>query len=221
MSQILKSKTDHLGLKLTDASETSMTFLEWRTIMNGTDGTSNMDIIDRAVKDVDDKIDNLADNETIKEIRSTAVGVPEWNEASRELTFTNIDGESIGDPIVISGDGVVILSLTLSDKTLTLNRSPAEIFSLYENAEKIIFRFEYSGILIDLAVAAVDKTENELYLSSVWENRTYSVFLQEVNTGSMSGPLEIKDLASEDDLSDLETRIEALENLTNLDEVSF
>lgn len=118
-------------------------------------------------------------------------------------------------------DGAVILSLTRSDNTLTLNRSPAEIFSLYENAAKIIFRFEISGIQIDLAVASVDKTENALYLSSVRANRTYSVLLQEVNAGSMSGLLEIKDLASEDDLSDLENRIEALENLTNLDEVSF
>lgn len=221
MSQIPKNRTDHLGLKLTDASETSMTFLEWRTIMNGTDGTSNMDIIDRAMKDVDDKIDNLADNETIQEIRSTAVGVPEWNEASRELTFTNIDGEPIGDPIVITGDGAVILLLTRSDNTLTLNRSPAEIFSLYENAAKTIFRFEYSGIQIDLTVASVDKTENALYLSSVGANRTYSVLLQEVNAGSMSGVLKIKDLADEDNLLDLENRVEALENLTNLDEVSF
>lgn len=105
MSQTLKNRTDYLGLKLTDASETSMTFLEWRTLMNGTDGTSNMEIIDNAMKDVDDKIENLADSETIQDIRSTAVGVPEWNEASRELTFTNIDGEPIGDPIVITGGG--------------------------------------------------------------------------------------------------------------------
>ena len=129
-------------------------------------------------------------------------------------------------PLAVAGfirksDGAVILSLTKSDNTLTLNGSPAEIFSLYENAEKIIFRFENSGILIDLTVASVDKTENALYLSSVWANRTYSVLLQEVNAGSMSGRLTIKDLASEDDLLDLKIRVDALENLTNLDEVSF
>lgn len=129
-------------------------------------------------------------------------------------------------PLAVAGfirksDGAVILLLTRSDNTLTLNGSPAEIFSLYENAEKIIFRFENSGILIDLAVASVDKTENALYLSSVWANRAYSVVLQEENAGSMSGRLTIKDLASEDDLVDLANRVEALENLTNLDEVSF
>ena len=129
-------------------------------------------------------------------------------------------------PLAVAGfirksDGAVILSLTKSDNTLTLNGSPAEIFSLYENAEKIIFRFENSGILIDLTVASVDKTENALYLSSVWANRTYSVVLQEVNAGSMSGLLKIKDLASEAALSDLDNRIEALENLTNLDEEEF
>ena len=129
-------------------------------------------------------------------------------------------------PLAVAGfirksDGAVILSLERSDNTLTLNRSPAEIFSLYENAEKIIFRFENSGILIDLAVTSVDKTENALYLASVWANRTYSTVLQEANAGSMSGRLTIKDLASEDDLLDLKNRIDALENLVNLDEVSF
>ena len=129
-------------------------------------------------------------------------------------------------PLAVAGfirksDGAVILSLTRSDNTLTLNGSPAEIFSLYENAEKIIFRFENSGILIDLAVTSVDKTENALYLASVWANRTYSTVLQEANAGSMSGLLKIKDLASKDDLSALAIRVNALENLTNLDEVSF
>lgn len=129
-------------------------------------------------------------------------------------------------PLAVAGfirksDGAVILSLTKADNTLTLNGSPAEIFSLYEKAAKIIFRFENSGIQIDLAVASVDKTENALYLSSVWANRTYSVVLQEVNAGSMSGPLKIKDLATEAQLSVLENRIEALENLTNLDEEEF
>lgn len=119
-------------------------------------------------------------------------------------------------------DGAVILTLERSeDNTLTLNRSPAEIFSLYENAEKIIFRFENSGIQIDLAVASVDKTENALYLASVWANRTYSVVLQEANAGSMSGRLTIKDLASEDDLLDLKNRIDALEELADLDEEEF
>ena len=41
--------TDFLGLILTDRSETAMTFLEWRTLMNGTDGNSNMQLIDGAI----------------------------------------------------------------------------------------------------------------------------------------------------------------------------
>ncbi len=105
MPQSLRNTTNHLGLKLTDASETSMTFLEWRTLMNGTDGNSNMELIDKAIEDIDDKIEDLADNEVIQEIRGSAIAVPEWNESSRELTFTNLDGEPIGDPIVISGGG--------------------------------------------------------------------------------------------------------------------
>lgn len=162
-------------------------------------------------------------------VKITEVTSAQTLNAGASLLVTQLEGgkESLRRvPLAVAGfirksDGAVILSLTLSDNTLTLNRSPAEIFSLYEKAERIIFRFENSGILIDLAVTSVDKTENALYLSSVWANRTYSVVLQEANAGSMSGRLTIKDLASEDGLLDLKNRIDALENLTNLDEVSF
>lgn len=42
--------SDFLGLVLTGASETAMTFFEWRTLMNGTGATSNMNLIDKAIK---------------------------------------------------------------------------------------------------------------------------------------------------------------------------
>lgn len=42
--------TEFLKLRLTDAGETSMTFLEWRTLMNGTHSDSNMQLIDNAIK---------------------------------------------------------------------------------------------------------------------------------------------------------------------------
>ena len=42
--------TDFLGLTLTDASETSMYFLEWRTLMNGVGVNSNMELIDGALQ---------------------------------------------------------------------------------------------------------------------------------------------------------------------------
>ena len=49
-------KTTNLGLTLTAASETEMTFLEWRTLMNGTAEDSNMQIIDQAVQEVRESI---------------------------------------------------------------------------------------------------------------------------------------------------------------------
>ncbi len=45
--------TDFLGLTLTDASEVSMSYLEWRTPMNGVSVNSNMELIDGAMKDMD------------------------------------------------------------------------------------------------------------------------------------------------------------------------
>lgn len=53
--------TDFLNLILTDKSETAMTFLEWRTIMNGTDGNSNMQLIDGAISRLNTAIGGKAD----------------------------------------------------------------------------------------------------------------------------------------------------------------
>lgn len=161
------------------------------------------------------KITEVTSAQTLNAGASLLVTQPESGKESLRRVPLDVAG------FIRKSDGAVILSLERSENTLTLNRSPAEIFSLYENAKRIIFRFENSGILIDLAVTSVDKTENALYLASVWANRTYSTVLQEANAGSMSGRLTIKDLASESELSELETRIDALERLTNLDEVSF
>ena len=53
--------TDFLGLILTDKSETAMTFLEWRSIINGTDGNSNMQLIDGAISRLNTAIGGKAD----------------------------------------------------------------------------------------------------------------------------------------------------------------
>lgn len=45
--------TDFLGLTMTDASEVSMSYLEWLTLMNGVSVNSNMELIDGAMKDMD------------------------------------------------------------------------------------------------------------------------------------------------------------------------
>ncbi len=53
--------TEFLGLILTDKTETSMPFLEWRTLMNGTDGNSNMELIDGAISRLNTAIGGKAD----------------------------------------------------------------------------------------------------------------------------------------------------------------
>lgn len=53
--------TDFLGLILTDESETAMTFLEWRSIINGADGNSNMQLIDGAISRLNTAIGGKAD----------------------------------------------------------------------------------------------------------------------------------------------------------------
>lgn len=59
--------TDYIGLTLTDASEVSMTFLEWRTLMNGVNVNSNMELIDRAMKAMDASVCGKADGFTLDE----------------------------------------------------------------------------------------------------------------------------------------------------------
>lgn len=53
--------TDFLKLQLTDKSETSMTFIEWRTLMNGTQADSNMMKLDEAIKELNDENGRKAD----------------------------------------------------------------------------------------------------------------------------------------------------------------
>lgn len=64
-------KTDHLGLILTDESEIDMTFLKWRTYMNGTGGNSNMQLIDSAISKINKKLENINDSDkaTLDEVK--------------------------------------------------------------------------------------------------------------------------------------------------------
>ncbi len=74
------SKTTYFNLTLTAANETSMTFLEWRTLMNGTGSDSNMKLIDAALHSLDEKADGRADgfsyNTSTGVLQLTAGGTP-------------------------------------------------------------------------------------------------------------------------------------------------
>lgn len=148
--------TDFLGLILTDRTEIEMNFLEWRTAINGTDGNSNMQLIDGAISRLNAAIggkadgfsfnpetgvlqltsngktisgasvtinlnnyytkeeldgvlaemeESFANNETLQNIYTSAVGGLEWDEDSRALTLYNLNGEQVGDTITIEGGG--------------------------------------------------------------------------------------------------------------------
>jgi len=153
----MTSLTTNLKLFLTGADEVGMTFLEWRTAMNGIGNNSNMELIDAAIgnlmKSNDNKADgfsfnpetgvlqltsggkalagantsvtinlskyytkdevdeileelqsNLADNEALQNIQSTAVGDIDWVEDSRTMTLYNLNGE-IKKELTIEGGG--------------------------------------------------------------------------------------------------------------------
>ena len=61
------SETKHLGLKLTAADEISMTFYEWRTLMNGVNVDSNMELIDAAIERLNTTINGRADGFTFND----------------------------------------------------------------------------------------------------------------------------------------------------------
>lgn len=168
------AQTEFLNLILTESAEISMPFLEWRTLMNGTDD-SNMVLIDNAIKqlnnkfnstaagfsfnsetgvltlttadgeaiegasvtinlnnyytkeEIDDKLDNLANSETIKDIQKRAVANLVWDDESRTLGATNMNNEQIGEGIVITGGGDTDYDFTYDPETGT--------FELTENGE--------------------------------------------------------------------------------------
>lgn len=53
------SLTTNIGLRLTDADEVTMTFLEWRTLMNGVGVDSNMELIDKKIGQMENNFDEL------------------------------------------------------------------------------------------------------------------------------------------------------------------
>jgi len=57
----MTSLTTNLKLFLTGADEVGMTFLEWRTAMNGIGNNSNMELIDAAIGNLMKSNDNKAD----------------------------------------------------------------------------------------------------------------------------------------------------------------
>ena len=59
--KVAQFKTNQLGLALTHTSEDSMTFLEWRTLINGVGCDSNMELIDKAIATLIKETGGMAD----------------------------------------------------------------------------------------------------------------------------------------------------------------
>lgn len=56
------STTTNYNLQLTDANETSLTFLQWRTLMNGVNTDSNMELIDSAMHGIAESVGAAGDS---------------------------------------------------------------------------------------------------------------------------------------------------------------
>lgn len=80
------SLTTNLRLVLTGADEVSMTFLEWRTLMNGTDVNSNMELIDKAIGELiasnEGKADGFSFNPDTGILSLTSGGTALGNESA-------------------------------------------------------------------------------------------------------------------------------------------
>ena len=119
------SVTQNLHLKLTAAEEISMTFLEWRLLMNGVDVDSNMELIDDAIGDlldgVDGKADGIAFNNQTNTIYLTSNGsaIPGasasinlsnfYTKSEIDTMFSNIRGK-----LYINGSNRAVSTHTLS-----------------------------------------------------------------------------------------------------------
>lgn len=111
-------KTNFAGLALTGRSETDMTFVEWRTLINGIDCGSNMQLIDSALKKLDTAMSQLRSD--VEDIQS-------------DMQYVPIDITSASNSIGIAELGRIIEAVTI---TVQCNRTPT---SLTINGKDISF----------------------------------------------------------------------------------
>lgn len=111
-------KTDFAGLALTDRSESAMTFVEWRTLINGTDRSSNMQLIDNALAKLD---------AAMSQLRS------EVNDIQSDMRYVPINITSVNNSIETAELGRTIEAVTI---TVQCNRTP---MSLTINGKDISF----------------------------------------------------------------------------------
>ena len=100
--------TTFLNLILTDESETSMTFLEWRTIMNGTNGNSNMQLIDDAISSLNVKIGGKADGFIFNSETDTLQLTSNGEVLANAVVIINLKGEG-GINVYKENDGSTII----------------------------------------------------------------------------------------------------------------
>lgn len=239
--------TEFLGLSLTDASETSMKFLEWRQSIDGVGVNSNMELIDGAIKILNEAVGQKADgftldedtgvlqltsggvalvgasvtinlnkyytkeeteallaeleasvanNETILDIQSRALGELTWDETNRALTMYNLNGEVVGNPLIIEGGGGTGGGGDAYSVRLVNGMSSAS-FTVASSAEPVITAtyYEYYGSELTGVAGKVD-VEYKLSTDSEWTSYTsltvnqgvaFSVSIKEILTlGAMT-----------------------------------
>ena len=104
------STTNYLGLTLTNALETGLTFLEWRSLINGVGCNSNMELIDGACSSLNSAIGGKADGFSF----NAETGVLKLTSGGEEIAGSSItldlkrfaDGLSVVDgKIQLTNDG--------------------------------------------------------------------------------------------------------------------
>lgn len=215
--------TQFLGLSLTDASETSKGFLDWRLSIDGVGCGSNMELIDAAIKLLNEKVGGKADgftldedtgvlqltsggtaldgasvtinlnkyytkeemdaflaelessvanNDTIVDIQARALGELEWDESNRSLTMYNLNGEVVGNPLVIEGGGGGSGGGDSYSVRLVSGMSAAS-FTTASSARTVLTAtyYEYYGS-VETGVAGTLTAEYKLSSASEWTAHT-------------------------------------------------
>ena len=217
--------TDFLGLTLTDASETSMLFLEWRKLMNGVGVNSNMELLDAAMARMNAAVNGKADgftldpytgvlqlttggtpipgaaitvnlnqyytkeevnsfledleasmanNTTILDIQSNAIGDLDYDSKSGALTMYNLNGEQIGDTITIVGGGGGGGGDSYSMRLVSGMPSTSMTVATSSATELIATFYEYYGN-VETGVAGSLAVDYKLSNETEWKSYTTKI----------------------------------------------
>ena len=176
------ANTDYLQLALTGADENSITFKEWRQLINGT-SASNMIKIDSAVQTLNTAVSGKADAESDWTLLETVTTTEEVTAVQCSKSFTakgimatvNMPAASSRLVRLIDGTGIFKILMYLG--------STSGMFS----ARYIIWNDH--GIMNGLATTALYNTNNTVYglatAGNVYSNQTLTAMKIQCTSGNL------------------------------------